>query len=164
MRWVQVSQKAFSPCCSLLQLSIFNLSCTLPIGLSATWRRLIGRSARCAIQALFSSLSSTSAAMQRGLLLAAGGNLLQVKALVQTSFKPPILTRTGGLSLITHQELLFTRAPAPSAPSACVCMVSILRAHTHTLSPPLCLSLAFSLVMHTAHVHTQRWKIKRRVV
>lgn len=50
-RWVQVSQKAFSPCCSLLQLSIFNLSCKLPIGSGTRRRYLIGCWARCATQA-----------------------------------------------------------------------------------------------------------------
>lgn len=53
-----------------VRLSIFNLSCGLPIGLSTTRRRVIGRQAQCATLAPSFPLSRlrSSAAMQGGLL------------------------------------------------------------------------------------------------
>lgn len=53
-----------------VRLSIFNLSCGLPIGLSATRRRVIGRQTQCATLAPSFPLSRlrSSAAMQGGFL------------------------------------------------------------------------------------------------
>lgn len=161
IRWVQVSQKAFSPCCSLLQLSIFNLSCTLPIGLSSKRRCLIGRSARGAIQALFSSLSSTTV-----LQCSEDCSSPMVETFYKSNHSFPLNphTDTGGQREFYHTRgaVLQARQQLELSPrtfsslSLYMCMVSIL--HTHSL--PLCVSPSLSLALHTQHVHTQRCKKK----
>lgn len=54
----EFSRRALLSLLLSLRLSIFNLSCGLPIGLSTTRRCLIGRLAQSATQALFSPISS----------------------------------------------------------------------------------------------------------
>ncbi len=155
-RWVQVSQKAFSPCCSLLQLSIFNLGCRLPIGLSTTRRCLIGCSARCATQALFSPLSSDTLLQCRedcsSLLLK---NSWKPSASLPSNTKP---TYTGHVPTIRHLRCSSTGLTGRgsdslprSALSQCICEWHPF--WTHSLSLSLSLSLWPLCAPHTARTH-----------
>lgn len=170
IRWVQVSQKAFSPCCCLLQLSIFNLSCMLPIGLSATRSSLIGRSARCAIQALFSSLSSNTV-LQCSEDCSSPVLETFYKSNPSFPFKPRWHRQAGSVSFITHTRSYSSHRqrlePSPrtfSSPSSYMCMVSILHTHTltHSLSPSVSPSRWHCTQRTHIYTHTEQWKNKWR--
>lgn len=106
-----------------VQLSIFNLSCGLPIGLRATRRRVIGCSVLCGTLALpaLSALLWSTAAMQGGLLLASAiKNTLRIRL---HSFFKPSLTRQ-------HVELLHRAETNVSDCLISLCLVQSLRAVT----------------------------------
>lgn len=136
------------------KLSIFNLSCGLPIGSSATRRSLIGRSARCAIRAslLPALLSTRSAAMQRGLLLTVAGNQAPHSPF-KTRRLPALLpfvrhaSWSAPCSTVTRSDSL-----PPCALSQSVCTASIL--HKLSVSLPLSVSPSLSFSSRTAHTHT----------
>lgn len=161
LRWVQVSHKAFFPCCSLLQLSIFNLSRTLPIGLSATRRCLIGRSARRAIQALFSSLSSTTV-----LQCSEDCSSPVVETFYKSNRSFPLnphtdtdwrreLYHTPGAVLQTRQQL--ERSPRTFSS---VYVHGIHFAHTHSLSPSVSLPLSCWHCTQSTYTHSNVKKTK----
>lgn len=146
-------RRAFSPCCFLLQLSIFNLGCRMPIGSSATRRCLIGCRAQCTTQALFSPLSSATVLQCRedcsSLLLKPPEN--QISHLPKTH-----PDHTGRLPFVKHGRCSstgLTGCRSDSFPrcalSHCVRMASILK----TLSPWL-LCAPHTQHMHTTHTHS----------